>query len=72
MRKVVSVSLDEELESMLLKSARRQKVSKSEVVQMALKQYFFLTEAKRFRKDLKKYAEKAGYLSDEDIYKDIS
>ncbi|WP_210412115.1 antitoxin [Leptospira licerasiae] len=72
MRKVVSVSLDEELESMLLKSARRQKVSKSEVVQMALKQYFFLTDAKRFRKDLKKYAEKAGYLSDEDIYKDIS
>ncbi|TGM86963.1 antitoxin [Leptospira licerasiae] len=57
---------------MLLKSARRQKVSKSEVVQMALKQYFFLTDAKRFRKDLKKYAEKAGYLSDEDIYKDIS
>ncbi|MEI7011613.1 antitoxin [Leptospira licerasiae] len=72
MRKVVSVSLDEELESMLLKNARRQKVSKSEVVQMALKQYFFLTDAKRFRKDLKKYAEKAGYLSDEDIYKDIS
>lgn len=72
MRKVVSVSLDEELESMLLKSARRQKVSKSEVVQAALKQYFFLTEAKRFRKNLKNYAEKAGYLSEEDIYKDIS
>lgn len=72
MRKVVSVSLDEELESMLLKSARRQKVSKSEVVQAALRQYFFLTEAKRFRKNLKSYAEKAGYLGEEDIYKDIS
>ncbi|PJZ26464.1 antitoxin [Leptospira hartskeerlii] len=57
---------------MLLKSARSQKVSKSEVVQKALKQYFFLTEAQRFRKNLKKYAEKAGYLSEEDIYKDIS
>ncbi|TGK02524.1 antitoxin [Leptospira selangorensis] len=57
---------------MLLKSARSQKVSKSEVVQKALKQYFFLTEAKRFRKNLKKYAEKAGYLSEEDIYNDIS
>ncbi|WP_017851794.1 ribbon-helix-helix protein, CopG family [Leptospira interrogans] len=72
MRKVVSVSLDEGLDLLLIKNAKKQKLTKSEVIKRALTQYFYLNDAKQIRTGLKKYAENAGYLSEEDIYKDIS
>ncbi len=72
MRRVVSISLDETLDSLLIKNAKKQKLTKSEVIKRALTQYLYLNDAKQIRKSLKKYAENAGYLSEEDIYKDIS
>ncbi|EPG66967.1 CopG family transcriptional regulator [Leptospira wolffii] len=66
MRKVVSVSLDTDLDSLLVRFSVQENISKSEVIQKALRQYFFLSEAKRLRGKAKQYAEKAGYLSEED------
>ncbi|MDF3818925.1 ribbon-helix-helix domain-containing protein [Leptospira sp. 96542] len=72
MRKVVSISLDENLDSLLIKSAKKQKIAKSEIIKRALVQYFYLNNAKSIRANLQKFAEKAGYLSEDDIYNDIS
>ncbi len=72
MRKVISVSLDSKLESDLEKNAKALKVSRSEVVQRALKQYLYLSQAALLRRKNRPYAEKAGYYSEEDIYRDIS
>lgn len=72
MRKVVSISLDQNLAKMLMQGAERENTSKSEIIQKALRQYLHLNEANYLRTKLKKYADKAGFLSEEDIYQDIS
>lgn len=72
MRKVISISIDNELEEKLRKNVKKTNSSRSEVVKKALRQYLCLEERKRIRKSLRKYAEKAGYFSDEEIYSDFS
>ncbi len=72
MRKVISVSLDEGLDALLNESAKLMNVSKSELIKRSVRQYLYLNEAKQIRGKLKKYAEKAGFYSEEDIYRAIS
>ena len=72
MRKVMSVSIDEELLAKLEKAAKRQHTKRSELVKRALRQYLYLDDMQNIRSRLRPYAEKAGYFSDDDIYNDIS
>lgn len=72
MRKVISISIDDELDKKLSKNVALSRLSRSEVVKKALRQYLYLEENKRIRKSMRKYAEKAGYFSDDEIYRDFS
>jgi metal-responsive CopG/Arc/MetJ family transcriptional regulator len=72
MREVLSISLDKKLKAKVEKAARKFKMSKSELVKLAIEKYIAHEELKELRSILVPYAEKAGYLTDEDIFKNIS
>ena len=47
-------------------------ISKSEIVQKALEKYISHEEFRELRSILVPYAEKSGYFTDDDIFKDVS
>ena len=72
MRKVLTISVDEELMSKLDDFAGRHQISRSELIKRALRKYLYLQEFRRLRSELIPYAERKGYFSDEDIFRDFS
>jgi len=72
MREVLSISVDKKLKDQLEKAARRFKISKSELVKLAIERYIAHKEFAEIQSMLIPYAEKAGFLTDEDIFKNIS
>lgn len=72
MRQVISVSLDEDLKTQLDEIAQSKHLNKSFIIKEALRKYLFLENLNNTRKVLRPYAEKKGYFSDDDIYRDIS
>lgn len=72
MREVLSVSIGKDLKKKVERAAKRYKVSKSDLVKAALEKYIGHKELRELRAILIPYAEKAGYLTDEDVFKGIS
>lgn len=72
MREVLSVSLEKELKDKLENAAKRFHVSKSELVKKALEKYIAHEELREIRSLLVAKAELQGYLTDEDIFNEIS
>jgi len=72
MRQVISVSLDEDLKAQLDQLAQSKHLNKSSIIKEALRKYLFLENLRSTRETLRPYAEKKGYFSDEDIFRDIS
>lgn len=72
MRQVISISLEEELKKKLDAIAKSKHLNKSQIVKEALRKYIFLEEMEQSRKELRPYAEKQGFFTDEDIFKEIS
>ncbi|HXC41062.1 MAG TPA: ribbon-helix-helix protein, CopG family [Burkholderiales bacterium] len=68
----LTIRLDDQLEKQLSKLAKEKNRTKSELVRDILRRY---TTAELFsvaRKRLQPYAEKAGYLTDEEFFRDFS
>jgi predicted transcriptional regulator len=72
MREILTISVDKALKSKVERAAKRLKVSKSELVKKAIEKYIVKEEFQELRALLIPYAEKAGYFTDEDVFKDIS
>ncbi|MCX5776948.1 MAG: hypothetical protein NTX32_04905 [Candidatus Firestonebacteria bacterium] len=73
MRNVVSLRLPDELLSKVKKEMKRQDTSFSELMKMALDDYFFKEEFFRLRKKaLLQSVKKGKVYSDEDIFKRVS
>jgi metal-responsive CopG/Arc/MetJ family transcriptional regulator len=72
MREILTISVDKTLKSKVEKAAKRLKVSRSELVKRAIEKYIVKEEFRELRALLIPYAEKAGYFTDEDVFKDIS
>jgi len=68
----LTIRLDDKLDKELTQLAKRQKRSKSEVVRDILRRYTTVELFDEARRRLKPYAEKAGYLTDEDFFRDFS
>lgn len=68
----LTIRLDNNLERELNRLARSQHKTKSEVARELLRRYILVRELDEIRDQLKPYAEAAGYLTDEDFFKDIS
>jgi metal-responsive CopG/Arc/MetJ family transcriptional regulator len=72
MREILTISLDKALKTKVERAAKQLKVSKSELVKKAIEKYIVKEEFRELRALLIPYAEKAGYFTDEDVFKDIS
>lgn len=64
--------MDPELGRLLAKASRRSGKSRSEIAREALRRQLRLAQFEEMRKRIMPFAETRGYLTDEDIFSEIS
>jgi metal-responsive CopG/Arc/MetJ family transcriptional regulator len=72
MRTVISVSFPEEMAMELDKLAKASGRTRSEIVKEALRTYLWEERFRTFRTKIRPKAKKRGFVTDEDVFKDIS
>ena len=68
----LTIRLDADLERQLKRLARRTGRSRSDLVREALRRQLALTQLDDLRQRIMPFAEAHGYLTDEDIFRDVS
>lgn len=68
----ITLRLDQELNDMLTKVSKQSGKNRSEVAREALRRQLRLQQFEELRKRIMPFAEARGYLTDEDIFSDIS
>jgi len=68
----LTIRLDPELERQLERLAERSGRSRSEIVREALRRQLAVSQFHDLRKRMMPFAEAAGYLTDEDVFRDVS
>jgi predicted transcriptional regulator len=68
----LTIRLDDELDAELTRLAEAAHRTKSDLVREMLRREAALAELRQTRQQLKPYAERAGYLTDEDFFRDFS
>jgi len=68
----LTIRLDPELEKQLDRLAARTGRSRSEIVREALRRQLAVSQFQELRKRMMPLAEAAGYLTDEDVFRDVS
>ena len=68
----LTIRLDPELERRLATAAEKSGRSRSEFVREALRRQLALTQFEDLRRRIMPFAEAQGFLTDEDIFRDIS
>ena len=68
----LTIRLDRELDERLDTLTRRTGRTRSQVVREALRRHLAVAQLDDLRKRIMPFAEAAGYLTDEDIFQDIS
>lgn len=68
----LTIQLDENSERMLNKASRQSGKSRGTLAREALARHLRIVEFKALRKKTMPFAEARGYLSDEDLFRDIS
>jgi predicted transcriptional regulator len=68
----ITVRLDKKLDSDLRKLARQSGRPKSELIRDALRRQIAISRFEELRKSVAPFAEARGWLTDEDIFRDIS
>jgi len=72
MKSAITVRLDPELERRLDRLAERSGRSRSEIVREALRRQLALFHFEQLRERVMPFAEARGYLTDEDVFRDVS
>ncbi|MEW6359046.1 MAG: ribbon-helix-helix protein, CopG family [Planctomycetota bacterium] len=72
MKDSITIRLDKETKRMLSQVCRRARRSQSEVVREALKRQLSILMFEELRRKALPFAEARGYLTDEDVFRDIS
>lgn len=68
----LTIRLDRDLDRQLTRLARRTGRSRSELVREALRRQLALAEFQDLRRRIMPLAEARGYLTDEDVFRDVS
>lgn len=68
----LTIRLDDRLEKELEKLAKKARRPKSEIAREALRRQVAIQRFRQLRKQALPFAEAAGYLSDEDVFRDVS
>lgn len=69
---MITLRIDDELNDELTRMSEQTGVSKSDLIRSSLKKQLFWDGFDRLRGHMLPYGEKLGYLTDEDVFKDIS
>ena len=72
MRTILSVSIPENMAMELDRSAKETGRTRSEIVKEALRSFLWEERFEELRKTVRAKAKKRGYVTDEDVFKDIS
>mgnify|MGYP006439220443 CR=1 FL=1 len=68
----LTIRIDKELEQLLEESSKKSGLSKSELVRQALRRQLAVESFQQLRKELLPYGEAKGWLTDEDVFREIS
>jgi predicted transcriptional regulator len=68
----VTVRLERELEKQLDQVSKKLHQTRSDVIRNALRRQLALLRFEEVRQQLKPLAEAAGYLTDDDVFRDVS
>ena len=68
----LTIRIDPELEKLLERVAKRSGRTRSDIAREALRRQLALVQFEDLRKRMMPFAEAAGYLTDEDVFRDVS
>ena len=68
----LTIRLDDDLDKMLTKAAKQSGKNRSEVAREALRRQLRVSQFEVIRKKLMPFAEARGYLTDEDVFREVS
>ena len=68
----LTIRLDEDLADMLAKASRQSGRNRSEIVREALRRQLRISQFDALRGRIMPFAEARGYLTDEDVFTDVS
>lgn len=69
---ILTIRLDKDLEDLLNKASRRSGKNRSEVAREALRRQLRISQFETLRRKIMPFAEARGYLTDEDVFTDVS
>jgi predicted transcriptional regulator len=68
----LTIRLDEDLDRLLTKAATQSGRNRSEVAREALRRQLRISQFEALRRRIMPFAEARGYLTDEDVFRDVS
>jgi predicted transcriptional regulator len=69
---VLTIRLDKNLNDLLTKASRRSGRNRSEIAREALRRQLRISQFEALRQRLMPFAEARGYLTDEDVFAEVS
>ena len=72
MKTSITIRLDDDLERMLDQVSLRAGRTRSDVIRDALRRQLSILMFEQLRKEVLPFAEARGYLTDEDVFRDVS
>ena len=72
MKSAITIRLDDELDKMLNQVSRKLRRSRSEVIRDSLRRQLSILLFEDLRRQALPFAEKKGFLTDEDVFREIS
>ena len=68
----LTIRLDKNLDDLLTKASRRSGRNRSEIVREALRRQLRISQFEALRQRMMPFAEARGYLTDEDVFTEVS
>lgn len=68
----LTIRLDEDLDKLLTKATRQSGRNRSEIARDALRRQLRISQFDALRRGIMPFAEARGYLTDEDVFADVS
>jgi predicted transcriptional regulator len=68
----ITIRLDRDLERLLAKASRRSGRNRSEIAREALRRQLRISQSETLRQRIMPFAEARGYLTDEDVFAEVS
>jgi predicted transcriptional regulator len=68
----LTIRLDRDLDKLLAKAAKQSGMNRSEIAREALRRQLRVSQFEALRKKIMPFAEARGYLTDEDVFREIS